>query len=271
VASTGHHPTPRSRPQHEHAAEHAALASPTRLRLLEALRRNPSGGHHPDDLADDLDLHPSTVRGHLSLLTDAGFAEPVVERRRGPGRPRVLFVPTTKELPDASWCDHYRGLAKALSSYLTWDAASPTETGTAVGRRWAADLAGAERSRPRARSPLSRIRELLAAAGFATETDLDADGVVLVHPACPFAAAVEGDAGIVCAIHLGLAAGLVDQVTGRWEVTELASSVDERTCTVRLRPRTMSGFSEPATGRFGRGRAARARRSGAGDDTTVRG
>jgi predicted ArsR family transcriptional regulator len=270
VADTGHHPTPRSRPQHEHAAEHAALASPTRLRLLEALRRTPSGGH-PDDLADDLDLHPSTVRGHLSLLTDAGFAEPVVERRRRPGRPRVLFAPTTKELPDASWCDHYRGLAKALSSYLTWDAASPTDTGNAVGRRWAAGLAGEEPSRARARSPLSRIRELLAAAGFATETDLDAGGVVLVHPACPFAAAVEGDAGIVCAIHLGLAAGIVDQVTGRWEVTELASSVDERTCTVRLRPRTTSGFSEPATGRFGRGRGARVRRSGAGDDTTVRG
>jgi predicted ArsR family transcriptional regulator len=268
VGSTGHRPTPRSRPQHDHAAEHAALASPTRLRLLEALRGAPRGCH-PDDLADDLDLHPSTVRGHLSLLIDAGFAEPVVERRPEPGRPRVLFAPTSKDLPDALGCDHYRRLAQALSSYLAWDAQSPTDVGTSVGRRWAADLVGTEPSLARTRSPLTRIRELLAAVGFATEADLEVGDVVLVHPACPFAAAVEDD-GVVCAIHLGLAEGIVGHVTGRWEVTELASSVHEQTCTVRLRPRT-SGFSEPATGRSGRGRGDRGRPSGAAAGTTARG
>jgi predicted ArsR family transcriptional regulator len=270
VGSTGHHPTPRSRPQHDHAAEHAALASPTRLRLLEALRSTPGGGH-PDDLADDLDLHPSTVRGHLSLLIEAGFAEPVVERRPAPGRPRVLFVSTSKELPDALGCHHYRRLAQALSSYLVWAAESPTDVGNSVGRRWAADLAGTEPSQARARSPLTRIRDLLTATGFATETDLDVGGVVLVHPTCPFAAAVEGDAGVVCAIHLGLAEGIVDHVTGRWEVTELASSVDEQTCTVRLRPRTTSGLSAPATARCGDGRGDRVPTSGAGGGTSARG
>jgi predicted ArsR family transcriptional regulator len=266
----GSRPTPRSRPQHEHAAEHAALASPTRLRLLEALRGTPRGGH-PDDLADHLELHPSTVRGHLTLLIEAGFVEPVIEAREGPGRPRVLFVPTTKELPDALRYVHYRGLAKALSGYLMWREGSPSDAASSAGRRWAADLVREEPPGERAVHPLARAGQLLATAGFPIEVALDAGQVLLVQRSCPFADVVADHAEVVCALHLGLVDGIVDHVTGRWDVSALASSRDDQTCMARLRPRARSGFSEPAAARCAGGRDGWVRPSGAGDGTTARG
>jgi predicted ArsR family transcriptional regulator len=234
VPAMGRGPRPRSRPRHEHAREHAALASPTRLRLLDILRRSPSGAH-PDELADHLALHPSTVRGHLSLLVDAGFVEPAVEQRLEPGRPRVVFRPTTKELPHALGTLQHQALAKALSRYLRWSA-DPADAGAGAGRLWATDVM---RQVPTPHGSdveiIADVVETLAGAGFVTEADRDGRDVVLVHPSCPFVEVAEEHADVVCAVHLGLVEGVVEQTTGRWELAEFAVSIDERACVARLR------------------------------------
>ena len=79
-------PRPRQRPPDERALEHAALASPARLRILDLLVAAP-GPLHTDDLAAAVGLHSSTLRGHLLVLADAGFVEQVVLRDGRPGRP----------------------------------------------------------------------------------------------------------------------------------------------------------------------------------------
>jgi predicted ArsR family transcriptional regulator len=41
-------------------------------------------------VAEVVGLHQNTVRGHLDVLVDAGYAVRRAEAPRGPGRPRIV-------------------------------------------------------------------------------------------------------------------------------------------------------------------------------------
>lgn len=231
-------PRPRVHPADERAREHAALASPVRQRLLDLLVAAP-GPRALETLASEMGLHPSTVRGHLHILEDVGLVTPLLEPRGLPGRPRVLFEPTAKARACTVGCTGYRMLARILTAYLSCAAEDPGAAAERAGRAWAAHVTGQEpRGRPRVAETVARARELLEVAGFETEVGNDGEGTFLRHRGCPFGLLVDEHPDVVCSLHLGLAAGLVDGLGEHLEVSELSGSVEDRACTVRLRRRS---------------------------------
>jgi predicted ArsR family transcriptional regulator len=233
-------PRPRSRPTVARALEHAALASPTRLQLLEALVDGVEP-RHLDDLAEELGLHASTVRGHLSLLEEAGLVERVTVHQGHLGRPQVFHRATAKARSGTIGCLGYRTLAEVLTGYLDRVAEDPTATGERVGRAWAAVLARRTTGRPTAcRDRVRHVAETLDDVGFPSEVRCAPSGCVIVHPRCPFAAAVGEHGRLVCSLHLGLVDGLLEAAGAPVISAGLVGDVADRTCAVRLRRRPRS-------------------------------
>ncbi|MFI5400296.1 MAG: ArsR/SmtB family transcription factor [SAR324 cluster bacterium] len=77
-----------------------ALADPTRLRIVEALRY----GEHPvNDIVARVDIHQSGVSRHLRILQDAGFVQ---VRPDGQRRLYSLRAEPFREIE--SWVTRYR-------------------------------------------------------------------------------------------------------------------------------------------------------------------
>lgn len=228
-------PRPRQRPPDERALEHAALASPARLRILDLLVAAP-GPLHTDDLEVAVGLHSSTLRGHLLVLVDGGFVEQVVQRDGRPGRPRVRYGPTAKARVGTAGCLGYRTLAHVLSAYLDHEADDPSATGEDAGRTWARYLTRAEPTQRRAeQAMLERAGELLESIGFRTGIERDDEGQVLLSQStCPFAGVVDEHAPIVCSLHRGVIQGILEGVGVRMDVEEVAADRPQGPCVVRL-------------------------------------
>jgi DNA-binding transcriptional ArsR family regulator len=85
-----------------HAEAFQALADPTRLLLVEALR----GGERPvNDLVAEVAIHQSGVSRHLRILQQAGFVQ---VRPEGAQRLYSLRPEPFRELEQ--WLDRYRRL-----------------------------------------------------------------------------------------------------------------------------------------------------------------
>jgi DNA-binding transcriptional ArsR family regulator len=81
------------------------LADPSRLRIVEVLRR---GEQAVNDLVEQLDIHQSGVSRHLRILTDAGFVQ---MRPDGPRRLYSLRPEPFRQLD--AWVSGYRELWEA--------------------------------------------------------------------------------------------------------------------------------------------------------------
>src|SRR5689334_24820825 len=94
---------------------YAALAVPSRRRLLEILR----AADTPMDaagLAGRVGLHLTTTRFHLEVLEQAGLVDRFVDRGGRPGRPRVLYQVVDDAGGDESGPDdRYQELAAVLA------------------------------------------------------------------------------------------------------------------------------------------------------------
>ncbi|MBX6385996.1 MAG: helix-turn-helix domain-containing protein [Microbispora sp.] len=114
----------------EHSGEHASsidprahrvLADVSRVAVLETLRRAGRPLSIPD-IAAEVGLHPNTVRAHLALLVEHGYAVGRTEERERPGRPRLLYtaaaLPGVEEPGDGER-RNYRLLAEVLITYLS--------------------------------------------------------------------------------------------------------------------------------------------------------
>jgi DNA-binding transcriptional ArsR family regulator len=88
-----------------HATIFGALADPTRLRIVEALR---AGEQPVNDLVSRVDIHQSGVSRHLRILHGAGLVQ---VRPRGPQRLYSLRPEPFHELDE--WLRGYRGLWEA--------------------------------------------------------------------------------------------------------------------------------------------------------------
>lgn len=183
---------------------HKALADESRVRILSLLRQ--SGPLDVRALAQATGLHPSTVRGHLELLVEAGFASAAPEQRRTRGRPRTLYR-ATQDAPLTEEADGYRLLAGILASHLAGTSPDPSAAAVTAGEAWGRYLA--EPAAPFARTPAAQACEqllaLLERLGFRPEADDGGDAIRLRH--CPFLAVARAYPQVVCGIHLGLMRG----------------------------------------------------------------
>ncbi|MBX3194609.1 MAG: helix-turn-helix domain-containing protein [Microbacteriaceae bacterium] len=191
---------------------HAALASPARRQVLDALVE----ASEPLDaatVAARLGLHVTTARFHLDQLVDAGLAR----RSSGPegrrGRPRVLFAAAGA----ARQGDSREKLIEVLASAMA-DNADGVQESLRAGRRWADGLGGADAGK--SGEPVSGLVGALDRLGFGPDPQPDT-GVIRLHD-CPFRSAAREHPEIVCNVHRGLVERLLEGSDARPQLIPFA-------------------------------------------------
>lgn len=191
------------------------LAQPTRARLfalLEGLRRPGSTA----ELAMELGLHVNGVRRHLESMEAWGL----IERRkvcRGRGRPRDEWTVAAGAEPGGMPPRRYADLAVWLARAIPAGPARLREvekTGREIGRELAPSSSG---------KPIQAFRDALAALGFKPDLETRPDGDLRCRLCnCPYVESVRENADVVCTLHRGITAGLLDRLApdatlARWE------------------------------------------------------
>ena len=248
----------------ERSRTHSALATASRVRILELLRGNgapsdcPPSGSSPSEgplsegplseeqgpgipefdvpeLAARSGLHPNTVRFHLKVLVDAGLADCRPHPRGGSGRPRLVFTATTP----GSVNQHPHGyhlLAEILAGYLATNDTIPLELAEEAGRAFArrhrlptrpfADMSADEAVR--------RVVAMFAELGFEPELDRDGSQHRIRLHACPFHAVARKHPAVVCGMHLGLLKQTLADLDAPVETVGLEPFVRTHLCIAHL-------------------------------------
>lgn len=241
---------PKNHTAGERSKTHGALATASRVRILELLRGNgPSFDERcpPDEqgsLAPEFDvpglaarsgLHPNTVRFHLRVLVDAGLADCRPDPRGGSGRPRLVFTATTPG--SANHHPHgYHLLAEILAGYLATSATIPLELAEEAGRAFARRrrLPTPPFTEISADEAVRRVVAMFAELGF--EPELERDGAhrrIRLH-ACPFHAVASRHPTVVCAMHLGLLKQTLADLDAPVEAIGLEPFVSTHLCIAHL-------------------------------------
>jgi predicted ArsR family transcriptional regulator len=217
----------------ERSRTHGALASASRVRILDLLR----GSGAPLDVAQvagQSALHPNTVRFHLRVLVDAGLACCRTDPRGSSGRPRLVYTAATEG--SGSQPDGFHLLADILASYLAASSTIPTGLAEEAGRAFA-------RRHRRPPQPFARISTdeavrqvagMFAELGF--QPELEGGGSVrriLLH-ACPFRAVAQEHPDVVCAVHLGLLRGTLVELGAPATASSLRPFVEPHLCEAHI-------------------------------------
>lgn len=218
-------------------SHHQVLASISRTAVLELLRsRNRAFGVL--EVAEHVGLHQNTVRSHLDLLVDSGYAVRRSEAPNGPGRPRVVYEATAA--PDGD--RNYKLLAEVLAQHLVATSERPGEAAVNAGRIWASSTGhqrmGGDGSRTAAATPVSdeaaiaAVLRMLGDSGFAPELSADRTSINLHR--CPFHELAEAHPDVVCGAHLGIIQGALADLGGMVSATRLLPFVTPGLCVTTL-------------------------------------
>lgn len=186
-------------------------------------------------IAEQLGVHPNTVRFHLDSLLTASQVEQVEHDRKGPGRPPLMFQAVRQM--DRGGTRHYRMLAEVLTEALAAER-NPRAKAVAAGRAWGRNLESRGKA-PKARGAdeaLDRLVGVLDDLGFAPERRTsDGDQLVgLRH--CPFLELAETRGAVVCPIHLGLMQGALEAWGAPVSVDRLDAFVEPDLCLAHVSP-----------------------------------
>ena len=219
---------------------HQLLASVSRTALLELLRsgRGPWG---VGQVAEQVGLHPNTVRSHLDLLVKFGYAVRHAEAPRGPGRPRMVYEATAA--PDDG--TNYRLLAEVLARHLLATSERPGEVAVSAGRDWATGvgLGGGPGTRTGTvadapviseQDAVAAVVRMLADSGFVPEVSPDGTVINLHH--CPFRELALSHPDVVCGVHLGIIQGALVELGAPVQATRLVPFVEPDLCVTTLTP-----------------------------------
>jgi len=216
---------------------HRVLASISRVAVLEMLREvgGPMGVR---ELAERMNLHNNTVRKHLDLLVENGFATRLRDGAARRGRPRYVYVASPESSPSEAQLRNYRLLASVFAAYLH-DADDPQAAAEEAGRRFGArsvDGAGDDAGIGAGPSAaLERVVRMLDDIGFQPELALGGSVIRLRH--CPFHELARDRQEVVCGIHLGLIRGALQQLGAPEEALRLVPFVTPSLCMVEIGPR----------------------------------
>jgi predicted ArsR family transcriptional regulator len=183
------------------------------------------------EVAQAMELHVNTARFHLDGLVDDGLAERMPEPRDTPGRPRILYFSEGPSPGPRS----YELLAEMLTGFVSslTDASPAT---VELGKAWGRHLV--ERTPPSehvgAEEAVARLIRLLDLVGFQTETRSMAEGTEVRLRNCPFQEVARKHSDIVCAIHLGLMQGALDELGAPVAATSLEPFVTPQMCVALL-------------------------------------
>lgn len=190
------------------------------------------------EVAEGIGLHLNTARFHLDGLVDDGLVERVSEPREQPGRPRILYSSRGPVPGPRSYA--------LLAEMLTGLVASLDDPGPAAvdaGRAWGRHLV--ERAAPSEQvddaEAIDRLTQVLEAIGFQPEVRATKPGAEIRLHHCPFREVAEKHTDVVCAIHLGLMQGALEELDASVSATALEPFVAPNLCVARLKPRDSAG------------------------------
>lgn len=188
------------------------LTQPTRARIF-ALLVELKEAVGTDDLATRLELHPNGVRVHLERLQVAGLVERRQERG-GRGRPGDRWTVAPGAQPSGQPPSAYANLAIWLARAIPAGPGRLREverTGREIGR----ELAPKEND-----DPVEGLRQSLAALGFQPSIDVKTDGGLTCRlENCPYRDSVRQNAAVVCTLHRGITAGVLEKLDPEAKLT----------------------------------------------------
>lgn len=202
-----------------------------RDRILDALR-NSTEARSIASLADEIEVHPNTVRFHLDALVKAGLVEQVADRVAARGRPPVRYRASHRM--DPAGPTNYSLLAAVMTDYFAAHAQDPVRDSAELGRSWGPVLT--TRRTTSRRQAVDGLVDVLAEVGFGPEqpTGNPVRDIRLRH--CPFLEVVDRHQPVVCALHLGLMQGALTAMQAPLAIDRLDPFVEPDLCVAHLRP-----------------------------------
>lgn len=179
-------------------------------------------------------LHANTLREHLDALEAAGRVRRRHAAPSGPGRPPTLYEAAPADRAGRS---EYAGLAAALASTIHRTSTEPGRDAAEAGDQWGHELA-AERGRPAEpgdRAARRAVVSLLDEVGFAPEADHDSAVVLLTR--CPLLDTARRYPDVVCAVHLGIVRGALEEYGADATATALHPFSEPGACRLHLADR----------------------------------
>lgn len=208
-----------------------ALGDPTR----HAIFRHIAAAGRAIDIAElnqHFAVNHNAIRQHLAKLVAAGL---VIESRTqlgGRGRPKLIY--DVNPAVEGQWgtTGPYERLSRLLVEMIRTG-----QDAEQVGR------AAADQFRIHSPSgdPVADTSAAMARQGFDPEIRPVRDGVEIVLHRCPFATSAIADRDTVCALHLGIAEGLV---AGTPVVVDELLGYDPRKADCRLRLHVGTGVAD---------------------------
>jgi len=187
-------------------------------------------------IADELGVHPNTVRFHLDTLVEEGRVEHTEPDHKGRGRPALMFRAIRQM--DRGGTRRFRLLAEILAIGLAADS-DPSGKALAAGRAWGQRLRPLNRPTESvdADESTGHLVDMLDELGFQPEhLEPDAAGdkqLGLRH--CPFLELAESSTEVVCPIHLGLMQGALEAWDAPVTVDRLDSFAKPDLCVAHLK------------------------------------
>jgi predicted ArsR family transcriptional regulator len=186
------------------------------------------------DLAQQLRLHPNTVRFHLRALAESGRVEQVEPSRTSPGRPPLMF--RAHRGMDPAGPRNYQLLAEALAMRLGADNQS-ADKAIEAGRTWGENLAAGT---PMAKAATNDARAtdylvgVLEDLGFSPQRRSMAGRVQIALRHCPFLELVPEHEAVICPVHLGLMQGVMGAMTTDSTVERLEPFAEPDLCVAHM-------------------------------------
>lgn len=229
------------------------LRSAVRRDIVDTLANLPGErravGLNAKELGEVVGLHATTVRFHVTQLTEAGLLESHSVRSRGAGRPSKRYRIASGSLGAEGEEESYRRLAHVLAE--TFDARhedgtplTPEEVGAAWALRRTRDTADPA-TREQATTPgtwLSKIAvliDLLQDWGYTPNLRTEDSGrtVEIEIANCPFLPLVHSRPEVVCGVHRGLLRGTLDALGESDSEFSLSPFVEPDRCLAHITTR----------------------------------
>ena len=183
------------------------------------------------EVADRTGLHVNTARFHLDALVAGGLAVRRNEPREAPGRPRVLYTAEGTFPGPRSF-----GLLAEMLTGLVATLDRPGPAAVDAGRQWGRQLV--DRPPPTeqvdAADAIARLNRVLDEIGFRPEVRRGSDGTEMRLHHCPFREVAERHTDVVCALHLGLMQGALDELRAPLQAASLEPFVRPDLCIARI-------------------------------------
>lgn len=184
-----------------------ALGDNTRYAIYLELARSPRP-LSTADVADSLGLHLNTVRPHLERMREVGLLDSRPDTRGAVGRPQKLYE-LAADAPSLGLEPPVYPLLSRMLLQVAVDAAADPDTVMEAGRHAGETLA----HRPRVGGTCTeKTLAMLEDLGFDPASVFDDGHTTVAFGHCPFAELAEAQPQVVCALHLGLLEGFVDEI-----------------------------------------------------------